>query len=217
VADALYLEAPFINFCVEHKKHVIVVVKDETRHLFKDAEGLFRSMSPNVWSSSNSTVKYWDEEGFTTCTGVNVPMRVIKTEETKHERKRIGNKWVCEDEHSTWMWATTISKKTLPSLYLYQAAHHRWDIENNLFNTLGSNWHFNHCYKHDPTAIINFVLTLFIAFILVQCFFFRNLKPELKRFLTMISLTDQIYLDLSNCKILNVERRSSRAPPKYRT
>jgi hypothetical protein len=30
---------------------------------------------------------------------------------------------------------------------------------------------------HDPTAIVNLVLTLFLAFVLLQCFWRRNLKP----------------------------------------
>ena len=41
VGDGLYFEAPFLNFCREHHKHVIVVVKGDHRLLLQDAQGLF--------------------------------------------------------------------------------------------------------------------------------------------------------------------------------
>lgn len=46
---ALYFDAPFINFCMEHHKDVIVVVKGEQRLLLQDAEGLFSQQPPQRW------------------------------------------------------------------------------------------------------------------------------------------------------------------------
>jgi hypothetical protein len=37
--DALYFDAPFINFCLDHGKHALVVVKGEHRLLLQDARG----------------------------------------------------------------------------------------------------------------------------------------------------------------------------------
>jgi hypothetical protein len=34
VGDALYLEAPFFNFCIDHGKNVIAVIKGDQRALF---------------------------------------------------------------------------------------------------------------------------------------------------------------------------------------
>ena len=65
-----------------------------------------------------------------------------------------------------------------PSRQLWRAGHRRWDVENDLFNTLSTHWALDHCFKHDPTAIVNFILTLFIAFVLLQRFYLRNLNAE---------------------------------------
>ena len=46
LTDALYFEAPFLNFCTDHGKHVITVRKDEKRLLFQDAKGLFSQSDP---------------------------------------------------------------------------------------------------------------------------------------------------------------------------
>ena len=40
VGDALYFDAPFINFCLDRHKHVIVTAKGDHRLLLQDAQGL---------------------------------------------------------------------------------------------------------------------------------------------------------------------------------
>jgi hypothetical protein len=46
------------------------------------------------------------------------------------------------------------------------------------------------------TPIVNFVLTLFLTFLLVQCFWRRNLKPPLRNHLTLIGLAAELYAGL---------------------
>lgn len=197
VGDGLYLQAPFFNFCIEHGKHVVAVLKDEGRVLFQDAQGLFASMPPTIWRDGNTKVEAWDEEGFNTMEGVENPIRVLHTEETTIKRERIKGRWEQKTEHHNWWWATTIPKSQLPSRRLWTAGHARWDIENSGFNQLSAHWSLNHCFKHHPKAIINFVLTLFIAFALVQCFYKRNLKPQFRKPLSLIGLVPQLYLGLA--------------------
>ena len=59
--DALYLDAPFINFCLDHHKHALVVVKGDQRLLLQDAEQLFAQRTPGEWTEGRRTVRYWDE------------------------------------------------------------------------------------------------------------------------------------------------------------
>lgn len=193
--DALYLDAPFFNFCRAHGKHPIVVVKGDERLLLQDALGLFAERPPQVWTAGGGRlrVKSWDEEGFTSCEGVCQPLRVLRTVETKHRRQRIACQWRESEETSEWCWATTLSKNQMPTLELWRAGHGRWDVENDCFNTLATHWGLDHCFRHDPTAMINFTLTLFIVYILMQCFWQRNLKPPLRKAIgTLISLREEL-------------------------
>src|ERR1700731_368660 len=80
--DALYFDAPFINFCLDHHKHVLVVVKGDERLLLQDAQGVFAQQAPQIWQERRRTVQYWDVDGFTTCAGVKQPLRVVHTVET---------------------------------------------------------------------------------------------------------------------------------------
>ena len=197
LGDAVYLEAPFFNFCLSHGKHVVAVIKGDQRLVLEDARGLFRGMDPDVWTEPGLDVRYWDAEGFTSCQGVNGPVRVLHTEETTTQRKRIARQWVWHTEVHEWWWATTIPASLLSTRWLWRAGHGRWDIENDLFNTLVTHWSLNHCYKHDPKAIVNFILTLFIVFVLVQAFYQRNLKPPIRARFSLVAIGDELHLGLA--------------------
>jgi len=100
------------------------------------------------------------------------------------------------EEARQWYWATTISPSRLPVEALWEAAHARWEIENDLFHNMSTHWSLDHCYAHEPAAILNFILTLFLAFLLVQTFHHRNLKPSLRARFTVIGLTDELRIGL---------------------
>jgi hypothetical protein len=191
--DALYFDAPFINFCLEHHKEAIVVMKGDQRVLLQDAAGLFAQQQPQVWQAKHRTVQSWDAEDFRTAAGVKQPLRVVHTVETLRGRERVGGVWRVKEETSTWYWATTLTKRQLSTRRVWQAGHHRWDVENDCFNTLATHWGLDHCFKHNATAIVNFVLTLFLVYVLLQCLWERNLKAPLRAVIgTLISLAEEL-------------------------
>lgn len=194
--DALYLEAPFFNFCIEHGKHVMSVIKGDDRALLQDAQGLFAGMKPGLWNEPRRLIQFWDAEGFTSAEGVKVPLRVLRSEESTTKRRRIAKEWIETVENHHWWWATTIPISQLPTRRLWEIGHRRWDIENDLFNTLSTHWAMDHCFKHEPTAIVNFVLTLFIAFVLLQSFYLRNLRPQRRIHFTLIGLSNELHLSV---------------------
>jgi len=202
VADALYFDAPFINFCIDNHKHIIVTAKGDHRLLVQDASGLFGQQPPGVWvdEKSKRTVHYWDEEGFTSCEGVKQPLRVLRTEETVRRRERIAGRWQETKAKTTNCWATTLSKAQLSTLGLRRCSHDRWDIENDCFNTLATHWGLDHCFKHRPAAIINFLLTSFITYALLQTFWLRNLKSAARVQLTLIGLARELDRSVVGCQ-----------------
>ena len=200
VGDALYNEAGFINLCLRHHKHFIAVLKKNNPSVLEDAEGLRKMVPPQSWIEDDGPeVTYWDIEGFQR-EKLDRPLRVLSTHETETKRRRIAGQWHQEQETHDWSWITSIPLSVLSTRHLWLAAHRRWDIENDLFNQLVTYYALDHCFKHHPTAIINFVLTLFIAFVLLQCFYHRNLKPQLvaKLNLTFIALSAKLYQGLTD-------------------
>ena len=126
-------------------------------------------------------------------TGVDHPVRVMHSHEEWTERSRVAGVWMSEKQTSDWWWATTITAKRLPAQQLWKAGHARWDIENDDFNTLSRSWGLDHCFKHTPRAILNFVLTIFVANVLLQSFFQRNLKPARRLESTLIGPARELY------------------------
>lgn len=76
VADALYMEGPFVNSCLGKGKDVIIVLKANYPSLIEDAQGLFSQMEPETWSVNDRTIHAWDLEGFIADT-IDVPLRVL--------------------------------------------------------------------------------------------------------------------------------------------
>lgn len=191
--DALYFDAPFLNFCLDHGKHALVVVKGEHRVLLQDAQGLFAQQPGRTWQDGRRTVRYWDAEGFRTAEGVRQPLRVVHTQETVRRRERVAGQWREKEEESSWYWATTLTGRQLSARRVWQAGHGRWDVENDCFNDLSMHWGLDHCFKHDAAAIANFVLTLFLTRVLLQCFWERNVKVPLRRAIgTLLGLAEEL-------------------------
>jgi hypothetical protein len=211
--DALYFDAPFINFCLEHHKHALVVVKGDQRLLLQDAQGLFAQQPGQTWQDGPRTVRYWDADGFTTAEGVKQPLRVVHTVETIRCRERVAGAWREKEETSVWYWATTLSKRQLSTRRVWRAGHRRWDIENDCFNTLSMHWGLDHCFTHNAAAVVNFVLTLFLAYVLLQCFWQRNVKAPLRcKIGTLLGLAEELRRSLGPAVRAAWYKQLARAP-----
>ena len=104
VVDALYMEGPFINFCIAKGKDVIVVLKDNYPSLLEDARGLFSRMQPQLWQIEDKTIQIWDVDGFVADT-IDVPLRVLHAVET-HIEKIVKDGQIVEREITKyWWWA----------------------------------------------------------------------------------------------------------------
>ena len=110
---------------------------------------------------------------------VNEPLRVVRSVETWTLRSQLDGQ--PRQQCSDWAWLTTLSSKQLPTAGVLRLGHQRWDIDNPGCNELVNGWHADHVYKHQPRAIENFLLTVFLAFNLCHAFVARNLKPALRR------------------------------------
>ena len=212
VADAIYLEGPFFNLCLDHGKHVLAVLKENNPALLAEARALLQG--PPDWSGSQKDrrnqrqVRLWDQEGFAS-ESIRDPLRMLRSEEHWTQRKRIAGQWVVEEKQSEWFWATTIPQEMIPARQLRQVGHERWSIENRVFNALGD-WGLDHCFHHDPVAIENFLLILFIAHALLSCFARRNLKGALAT-LTLHDVARRLLIGLG---ALSLHWRAPWLPPR---
>src|SRR5271156_3316902 len=82
LADALYCRADFFNFLLDHRKHALVVLKDERRNLYQDAAALFDSVPPVPGTFRARDCRWWDLDGLVSWPEVKIPVRVVRSLET---------------------------------------------------------------------------------------------------------------------------------------
>jgi len=195
--DALYAQAPFINEVISQRKDVVVKVKQEERHIVKDAEGLFRGKGPDFegkeirFGRNVYDVKIWDEEGFTSWENVKAPLRCLKVEEIK---KRASDRGI-EGQHSYYL-VTTLPKSLYKAEVIHEIAHRRWDIENSAIRELKTNWNLDHCCHHEERALVATWYMMIIAFNLFLLFIHRNLRSFNSKRHTMVEVARQILVGL---------------------
>lgn len=197
VADAIYLEAPFFALVMDARKHLVVTMKQEARDLFRDAEQLRQSVHPQAFTAGRRKCRLWDLPGMTTFTTLGRPVRVVWAIEREERMEWRGKEKRRVTEEKTWIWVTDTSAQTVSAKRIWRWGHDRWDIENRGFNELSNLWAMNHCYVHEPTAIVVVLLTLAMAFLLTYLFYERNLKPDCRARMTRKAMVTRLLEDLA--------------------
>lgn len=178
VVDGLYLRAHFFDLLLAHGKHIIAVLKDERRELIQDAKGLFQYEEPLIQVEGNTTRQMWDIEDFSSWEALGRDVRVVRSVENRAIRRQLTGKE--EQETTEWMWATTLSQTKAGTEAIVDLGHSRWHIENKAINEMVTYWHADHVYRHHPTAISAFWLTLMLVLNLFRAFVYLNIKPDLR-------------------------------------
>jgi len=192
-ADALYLEAPFIATVLAAGKHVVIVMKQEARDLYQDAERLRALQPPQVIHDRLRTTRLWDLPELESFSTLHRPVRVVWADEQTVRHRRVGGVKREVVETGEWVWVTDLSPAAVPAAKIQQWGHDRWDLENRGFNELATLWHMDHCFVHEPTAIEALLLTLSAAFLLTYLFYARNLKPGAPRPRTRLALATRLH------------------------
>lgn len=165
VADALYLNAPFLNTVLECHVDAVIRLKDEKRLIYRDAEKLFEKGEglQAEFKRGNKRIECWDIAGFE-MEGVEKTVRVVKY--CEHIINKKGK------ESINFMWLVTTSQE-IPYEILWKMMHKRWDIEENAFHQLKTYYHAKHCYCHEGMEVVFYLML--IAFNIREMYLYRRL------------------------------------------
>ena len=175
VADGLYLRANFFQLFLEQGKDIIAVLKDENRDLLEDARALFPLEKACLEEDGKTRRLVWDIEGFESWESLGRKIRVVRSLETRTRLRQHTRQ--PEEQTSEWIWATTLSREKASTSAVIRLGHLRWRIENRALNEMVNYWSADHVYRHHPTAITAFWLTLMLVLNLFRAFLFLNIKP----------------------------------------
>lgn len=192
--DTLYADPRFFNWAGEHGKYAMAVLKDDRRDLLQDAQRLFEDLAPSSASEGTVRREVWDLEGFTTWPRVKTPVRVVRSRETRSVRRQLDGQ--VQTQTTDWYWVTTLPPAQASTGAVVRIGHRRWDIENQGFNELVNQYHADHVYRHEPTAVLMFWLLTQLCLNVFTAFFSRNLKPAARKAVSMLHVARLMLAEL---------------------
>jgi len=194
VADALYADPRLFNYAIEHGKDVLTVLKNERRDLLQDARALMAQQTPQSLQVAGADCQCWDVSDLSSWPTVNRPVRLVRSVETRSVRRQLDRQ--VHTQTSEWCWVTTLSALRAPTAAVVRLGHRRWAIENEGFNELANTWHADHVYRHQPAALLVFLLLAMICLNVFVAFYHRNLKPAARRAASMLHIARLITAEL---------------------
>jgi hypothetical protein len=185
VADALYMNAPFVNLVKSIGMDTVIRVKEERRNIVKEALRLFEKRAADYeFNDAAKRVLTWEAYGLM-MEGCDENIRFLRFEE--HWVTPKGQKKTREV-----LCITTLGKEvTAHTVWLIMRK--RWDIENNGFRMLKTYFHADHNYVHGKNANEIILLFILVAFNLMELFLFRRLKNFRKRKLLRIDIVTTLF------------------------
>ena len=205
--DAKYADPRFFHWALAHGKHALAVLKDERRDLLQDARSLFAGQEPTTLLDGSVRRACWDLEGFRTWPQVGVPVRVVYSRETRTVRRQLDRQE--QQVLSEWLWVTTLPVRLASTGMLVRMGHDRWCIENQGFNELANQWHADHVYRHEPTAMLVLWLLTLTCLGIFLAFYHRNLKPAARAHASMVHISRR----MASCLFAAMPDRHSGVPP----
>jgi len=138
----------------------------------------------------------------------NVEYADFAAAEQSHKKVQVKGEWVTSD----WFWVTTLGLAEATTRAIWEMGHRRWEIENQGFNYLTTHCHLNHNFHHDLGAILAFVLTNLIAYVLTSAFYQFNLKPQARKDCCLTSLIWIFWMTLDELLTACARMRAVRGP-----
>jgi len=171
--DSWYVQGPFLKAVEKLGWSWIVVLKQERMEVLKEARALSAHQSPLVDFEDpkrERQVKLWEVRDLDFSRSYAWKVRVVHAQEDWVQKKIVGGKKTSQPQTSDWWWMASHGLESYPASLVYDGGHRRWGIENKAFNELTQSYHLEHCYHHEPVAMLAQMLILMLGFVLFSAY-----------------------------------------------
>ena len=171
--DSWYVQGPFLKAVEKLGWAWVVVLKQERMEVLKEARALSASQQPALKFEDETRerqVKLWEIKDLDFSESYERKVRVVHSEESWIENKVVGGKKISQPQTSHWWWMVSEGLQGYPCKVVYEAGHRRWGIENKAFNELTQFYHLEHCYHHEPVAMLAQMLIVMMGFVLFSAY-----------------------------------------------
>lgn len=171
--DSWYVQGPFLKALDKLGWEWIVVLKQERMGVLQEAQALSADQKPHMQfhdEQRKRDVQLWEVKDLEFSKAYGRMVWVVHSHETWIEKKIVGGKKISKPQVSDWWWMASKGLQVYSSRVVYHGGHLRWGIENKAFNELTKYYHLEHCYHHDPVAMLAQMLILSLAFVLFTAY-----------------------------------------------
>jgi hypothetical protein len=197
--DAWYVQGPFLKAVKKLGWLWQVVLKQERMEVFEEARKLSEGKKPDrafCDETRERNVQLWAVKDLSFTESYGRPVWVVHSEERWTEKKMVGGEKISQPNGSDWWWMLDEELKGYPLGMAYYAGHRRWGIENKAFNELTQHYHLEHCYHHEPVAMLAQMLILMLGFVLFSAYATLHSQPVRLGQITMKALAHHLDLAL---------------------
>ena len=171
--DSWYVQGPFLKAVEKLGWPWVVVLKQERMEVLQEARALSAGQPPALEfedKTRDRQVKLWEVKDLDFSESYGRKVRVVHSEESWIEKKVVGGKRLSQPQTSHWWWMASEGLRGYPCNLVYEGGHRRWGIENKAFNELTQFYHLEHCYHHEPIALLAQMLILMLGFVLFSAY-----------------------------------------------
>jgi hypothetical protein len=171
--DSWYVQGPFLKAVEKLGWEWIVVLKQERMEVLQEARALSANRKADLEFDDKTRdrhVKLWEVKDLDFSKSYGRKVRVVRSQETWIQHKIVGGKKISKPQTSDWWWMASEGLQVYPAKFIYEGGHRRWGIENKAFNELTQFYHLEHCYHHEPVAMLAQMLILILGFVLFSAY-----------------------------------------------
>jgi len=181
VADALYMQAPFVKEVEGLGLVWAFTLKENQPELLREAERLTQQSPTGVHTEPDREIRYWHLPELDWPVA-DRQVQVVKTVRIENRRRvtvreqdghRIKSKTAAPQE-STNYYATNFELGSISPLFVHQFSRSRWRIDTEVFQTITNDCHLKHPAVHQPTALVVLTMIRFLAYTLSLVFYHRQ-------------------------------------------
>jgi hypothetical protein len=197
--DSWYVQGPFLKAVEKLGWSWIVVLKQERMEVFQEARQLSQGHSPDCQfrdEERKRDIQLWEIKDLSFSKAYGRKVRVVHSHETWTETQIVGGKKTWKPRQSDWWWMVGEDLEGYPVPVIYHGGHRRWGIENKAFNELTQRYHLEHCYHHEPCAMLAQMLILMLGFLLFTAYAVLHSQRMRAGMMTLKELAEDLNLAL---------------------
>lgn len=188
VADAIYLQTPFVAAIESLGLDWVINLKDNQPALLAEAERLTVAPAACEWSAGNEDFSLWHLPAVDWPVA-NRLVRVVKTVRVqKIKRVKIkspGEPRAKEKEEvslqSTNFYATNMELGSISPKFIHQLGRSRWTIDATAFQTLTTDCHLKQPSVHQDVALVVLTMIRVLAYTLTTVFYHRQVRSHCRK------------------------------------